>query len=325
MYKICIVGGGQIGSRHLQGLAPVNLPVEIFVVDPSQKSLDTAQQRLHAVASREFVEKVHYLKSLEGLPDVLDLCIVATNSHVRYGVMNFLLRSRDIKNYVLEKVVFQSSEQFEEMLPRIEFAGARAWVNCPRRMYPGYHDLKQRLAMEKRLHIEVAGGDWGLGCNAIHYLDLLAYLSDSADYTIDSSQLEPRIYPSKRDGYVEFSGTLTAQLHNGNKIFLISKVGSDSINRLVFKSEKITVVVDEVGRKIEWSSSEQSGDADIVPFESRFQSQLTYQFAQDILRTETCSLPTLEESSRIHKPLLDAFLQHLNRYSDEFFDHCPIT
>ena len=45
MHQIAIIGAGQLGSRHLQGLAKLQLPCQVHVVDPSPKSLEVARQR----------------------------------------------------------------------------------------------------------------------------------------------------------------------------------------------------------------------------------------------------------------------------------------
>ena len=37
MKKVIIIGAGQIGSRHLQALAAIKTPLDIYVVDPTEK------------------------------------------------------------------------------------------------------------------------------------------------------------------------------------------------------------------------------------------------------------------------------------------------
>ena len=43
--NIAIIGGGQIGSRHLQGLAKLSKQFQIYVVDPDKQALSIAKQR----------------------------------------------------------------------------------------------------------------------------------------------------------------------------------------------------------------------------------------------------------------------------------------
>ena len=59
MYQLAVIGAGQLGSRHLQGLAKANLEAEIWVVDVSQESLNIAQSRYNEVKSDKM--KVHFI------------------------------------------------------------------------------------------------------------------------------------------------------------------------------------------------------------------------------------------------------------------------
>ena len=45
-YTIVLVGSGNIGSRHLQGLAKLNLYINLITIDKSDASLDLAKSRL---------------------------------------------------------------------------------------------------------------------------------------------------------------------------------------------------------------------------------------------------------------------------------------
>ncbi|NJM62856.1 MAG: alpha/beta hydrolase [Oscillatoriales cyanobacterium RU_3_3] len=59
---------------------------------------------------------------------------------------------------------------------RLAAAGVKTWVNCPRRMQPAYHKLRQDLHGHSPITMRVVGGGWGLACNGIHFLDLAAFL-----------------------------------------------------------------------------------------------------------------------------------------------------
>lgn len=54
----------------------------------------------------------------------------------------------------------------------------------------------------------MVGGDWGLGCNAIHFLDLLTFFTGKVDFELDVSHLDSEIRVSKRERFVEFTGCL---------------------------------------------------------------------------------------------------------------------
>ena len=48
--NIAIIGAGQLGSRHLQGLKKAQLPMNIFVLDASEESLTICEQRYNETA-----------------------------------------------------------------------------------------------------------------------------------------------------------------------------------------------------------------------------------------------------------------------------------
>ena len=56
--SIAIIGGGQLGSRHLQGLAMSSKHYRINVVDPNKKALAIAKQRYFEVSKKQNVRVV---------------------------------------------------------------------------------------------------------------------------------------------------------------------------------------------------------------------------------------------------------------------------
>ena len=66
-YKIFIIGAGQIGSRHLQALRAVRIPLKISVIDPSTESLDLAKQRYEEMPKGKIEHQVLYL----GIEDII--------------------------------------------------------------------------------------------------------------------------------------------------------------------------------------------------------------------------------------------------------------
>ena len=59
--KIAIIGAGQLGSRHLQGLAQCNFDISIEVVEPYDLSRETAKKRYEEIGHNNFVKKLIFL------------------------------------------------------------------------------------------------------------------------------------------------------------------------------------------------------------------------------------------------------------------------
>ena len=51
MKQVAVIGAGQLGSRHLQGLKVASSPMEITVMDSNEDSLKIAKERYDAVSS----------------------------------------------------------------------------------------------------------------------------------------------------------------------------------------------------------------------------------------------------------------------------------
>jgi pyrroline-5-carboxylate reductase len=91
MYNIAIIGAGELGSRHLQGLKLAKVEMSIYVIDPNANSLKQSQERYDQVAANLMVIAISFLSNLNQLPENLDLVIIATSSIVRANVTKSLL------------------------------------------------------------------------------------------------------------------------------------------------------------------------------------------------------------------------------------------
>lgn len=158
MFNITIIGAGQLGSRHLQGLALIDIPVNIQVLDTSLTSLEVAKERYNQMALNDSIKSISFLQSIDDLPTKLDLVIIATNANVRCFIIKELLAKRTVSDFVLEKVVFQNVSDFEDVTKLFADKGIKAWVNCPRRMFPFYKELKSKLSNDGPISISVQGG-----------------------------------------------------------------------------------------------------------------------------------------------------------------------
>ena len=101
MLNIAIIGCGQIGSRHLQGLKTISGGANIYLVDVSAQSIDTALRRFH---ERNMGDKFSLQVRLINQIDVdIDCAIISTDSSARSFVTNQLLRHTNVKNIIFEK------------------------------------------------------------------------------------------------------------------------------------------------------------------------------------------------------------------------------
>lgn len=322
MYSIAIIGAGQLGSRHLQGLKTVQLDVKIEVVDTSDESLALARERYEEIAENFHIREISFIKSIKELSEELDLVIIATGSAPRYAITTELIKLKKIKNILFEKVLFQEIEDYfniEELLAKNHI---HAWVNCPRRMYGFYNELKERFSGSKQLLFNVSGGDWGLGCNSIHFIDCLAFISGARQFTINTSALDKVSYSSKRAGYTEFSGILSAVSERGDILSLISPIGNTSPIITTIQGNKFSVIIDETNRLLH---SFENGKWETKAIQVQYQSQLTGIAAEQILLHGISQLTPYAESKLLHLAFIKPLLAFYNEITGIESKICPIT
>jgi len=129
MKNVVIVGAGQLGSRHLQALAAVDIPMQIYVIDPSEDSLSVAVERFNAVNTKRQSSLTTY-STYESLPEHLDLAIISTSANVRLHVIQTLIEKCTITNGFLEKVLFQNLNEYKRAIP-FPINASTTLPNCP--------------------------------------------------------------------------------------------------------------------------------------------------------------------------------------------------
>ena len=303
--SILLIGAGQLGSRYLQGLAALKEPSAITVVDPSEASLAIARERLEQVPKAS-AHAVQFETSLENTPQLLDLVMVVTPAHCRANVTIEVARCCQAKAWILEKVLSQNNEQLDQIGLALANNG-QTWVNTPRRLMVWHKSIRSRLMSTGRgaLHVRVSGGSWGMACNAIHFIDLVAWWSGATVKSVDTEGLG-RWVQSKRVGFQEVFGILQVAYTDGSQLELYCHSGDEPT--------QITVATPHGDWLIEESSGKVTGSGgQDLRGRLNFQSELTAPLVEQILQEGSCDLPTLVESMAQHRPFLNALMKHWNK------------
>ena len=292
MDRIFLIGAGNLGSRHLQGLCLLPYKTHITLVDPSEQSLATAVSRAKEVDPKSRHE-IDCLKDISDMASNYDFGIIATSSNVRFNVLKQLETKKvKVPYIVLEKVLFQNIDELAGAEAILQNLGSKAWVNCPRRLSPSYQNLKKKLQNKKWKSFNVTGNDWGLGSNTIHFLDLFQFLSGDTLKTMDTSGLEPEIFPASRPGFVEFYGVLSG-LSRGGVQYIINC--SHFPQDIVVRIETIDGVfeINESKKIIKSPQGEES-------FDMENQSGLTHKIWEELKNDQSSVLTTYSESKELH-------------------------
>jgi len=319
-----IIGAGQLGSRHLQGLLKAEYDQTIYVLDPSPDSLDLSHIRAGEISNKH---QVRYVLDWNELPHVFDLVIIATGAHVRRNITVQLLENYKVSYIVFEKVLFQDIESYNIVEGLLDKTGTKAWVNHPRRMWKHFQEIKETIASNSEsVAICIHGGNWGLACNALHYIDLCVFLSGSSLKELDMEWVENEILESKRLNCIELVGTIKGQLQNRGTFTITSFPGEIGDVTVSISTETMRWIIQE-GRaeKIITISKKNNFEPESTIYKTLFQSSLSNRIFEELVRTGDCELTKYAESMDTHVKFIDVTLDKYNKIAGINSKICPIT
>jgi len=196
-FKVLIIGAGQIGSRHLQGVLKSTYRLNITLVDPSLKSLKLSKLRASEIKFGNSESKINYRQNLPKNKN-FEICIISTNADVRAEVTKNFLKHCQTKHIIFEKILFQKDLDFDDISKLIDKFNIKTWVNLPRRNYCAYQEIKDKMDTDKSIKVIINGSSWGMACNSIHFIDLFAYLTNISEPKIIKASFSDNLLESKR-------------------------------------------------------------------------------------------------------------------------------
>lgn len=314
-YNIVIVGAGQLGSRYLQGLAAYSDPLNIQVIDISNGSLDRAKEIWEKTANADS-HALQLSNNFESIPAQTDLAIISTGADVRESIVSLLVKKSNVDNWLLEKVLAQSTASVNRIESLIGDR-SKAWVNTYFRTMDWFKDIRER-STPGPIEMKVIGGSWGIGCNGIHFLDFAAWWSGEEITNINNSGLLPKWYPAKRKGFLEVNGTLLATFSDGSTVELIShELVEHFVIKVKTKAEEWT---------IDWEHKLATrNDGFVLLGKIPYQSEMTNDIVADIILRQESRLPNLQMSAKLHRPFLDSLVNHWNKTYSDNKENVPIT
>lgn len=323
MQTVAIIGAGAIGYRHYQSVLNCKDKLAIYVVDPNLDVLCTAEEYFNSLPSANG-KSAFFVSDVSALPQQIDLAIVATTSKIRAQII-LSLAVKTVRYFLLEKVLFTDLADYKTISDFLMERDIAAWVNCHLRTREGHKKVAESFQKDPLIGACIIGGDWGLGCNAIHNIDYLSYLCGDAPLTsVDCTLLDNTLSESKRGGYIEFTGTLSGIIDGRVPFSFISNAGSQTPPKVYLTGARHScVLIPHKG--IAYIIDDEAKTASQIPLPMLYQSQMTNSVVDAILETGSCDLPTYEMSAKLHLPLLKALLVKQNKITGEESQSCNIT
>lgn len=319
---VAVIGCGNIGSRCLQAIAGLGPNVTAYAVEPFEAAIAIARKRYEEVASKES-PPISYLSEIKELPREINLALIATCADIRLSVASALLDHASVQHLILEKFLFQRFSEYQEMAHLIDTNAVSCSVNLVRRSWPGYQSLRNLFVDGEPVEMHVTGKDFRLASNAIHLLDLYAYISGQHVDALDGSGLTGSSASSHRQDYREVYGTLRGQTENGGNLSLSSYASGEVPFTVQFSSPSVHCIVHEGEGRMRIAGAGTGGKWNDLPFQGLYMSEMAPVFAA-LLNGQPCALPVFSDTAPDHIALIEV----LNRYwfGDDWKEFpCPVT
>lgn len=312
MKNIVSVGFGGMGCRHTQSLLGVSPELNIYIVEPNLTVFKENEARIGAKPGR-----LKHVTSIDAIDEQIDFAVIATSAFPRFEIMKQLL-NKGVAKFLVEKVVFQSAEQFREIITLLEKNNAQAYCNFVNRYFNNYQEIKSRINEKSNITMTVIGGEFGLGCNALHYVDLFEYLTGKTASLTASSLVKSDLKNRRGDRYKEVLGQLAWSNDSGDKLSILSDANRNGGNEVVITfDEEVNVLNEETLRHFQ----SVGGNIEDKAFELKYTSSLTKVIYEDILNNSIV-LPTIQETESCHVQYFEVINQALGLKPT---DICPIT
>lgn len=306
MKNFIIIGLGKLGVRHLQGLLSSGTSAKIYCVEISPLAIEDAKEKASEVIHDS--ELIFLNEIPEGIN--FQIAIQATNSCQRYALSKKLLETNAVEHLIIEKVIFTQANEYGLFLAVLEQSKTNCWVNHVRRLYPHYQEIQKKLDSKLPVSGSVSGSGWGLASNALHFIDLFQFLSQSKVIEINTEGLKD-FYPAKRKGYMEINGLLRVKFQNSSTLFIycgeadfngISINFTNGNNHYYINEGQANIMSDAVNNPIK----------NIRPL---MVTQTTSDITKELLLSQKCNLPSYMNIQETHELFLKSLSQHFQATS----------
>jgi len=304
-FRILVCGCGKLGTRYLEGLLNFNCESEIYVYDFSIESINNSKKNLEKLTNK-YLHKFIFSDNILDLPKGYDLVILSTTAKNRSNLIEMLNDNFVIQNWLIEKVLAQSTLEISIIQETLKNK-RNVFVNTPRRTWTLYEKLKEKLNQDISSKMKIIGS-FGLACNAIHFIDLFAWLTGEELLSINCENLDKFWMESKRNDFWEVNGVMTATFSKGSFLVIDSKMSNEKFKISLTNSTEYFIDADN-------GVIYENGNL-IIKEKIPLQSDLTPIIVDLILNKGFCYLPTLAESALLHKPFLDNLQIHWNHYNN---------
>ena len=304
--NVAVIGCGQLGRRHIQGLGLSSSEINVHIYDVNKESLKTCVTFAEEIADDISNLHLSYFDNIAPLGaavSTFDLVIISSTATARPSQIKTLKSSMLSKAWLLEKPICQSPDELDELIDLTK--DMTVWINHLRRAVPWYQALKKEYFAGQKMNINFAGPDIGIGSNISHFIDLVNFMTCAIPVSVDSSGLSNKWHDAKRQGFKEINGEINLQFSDGSSMRLVSH------NDLI--DFKITGDFPLTGKRfvIEEDKGIVSHNGELIEVRQMpFQSQLTGTLFDQIDKQGVSDLTPFSVAADCYRVVISSLLDH---------------
>ena len=303
--NIAVIGCGQLGRRHIQGLGKSNKRIKVHVYDISQESLNICKEFILDIA--EEISNLDFvffddLKLIGSAVFKYDLIIVASTANQRSTQLGKMVSLMQSRHWLIEKPLSQSPKELDELNSLLPSKGV--WINHIRRFIVWHQNLQDIFCKKKIHEVVVTGPKIGIGCNVSHFVDLVNFWTSQMPVSVDVSGLNSEWHDSDRFGFKEIDGSIKINFSDGLALLIVSDNSfSNRIIKGTYDSNKTFAIDENHGTITIDGVKTQVGR---MPF----QSELTGLVFDQIDQTDRSVLTPYPIAADCYRPVIEALLNH---------------
>ena len=317
--KSLVVGVGNIGLRHIQGLSKLDEKnINIYLFDISKQYLSRFKNEIN-----DLKKKVNFFfisGDFESIKNInFDITIISTTADSRVKSLLLILNKINTKLILLEKPICHSINDLN-LLQNI--SSKKIFINFPRRYCDWHIKIKNKIQKDyphEILNVLITGKNLGIACNISHYVDLINMWTKCYPLSVNNSYLG-NWKNSKRKGFYEVEGSIQIFFQNNHKLELFSDNKYDALKISIYNksNKKICTINDNKGyAKFE--------DEETIYGEIKFQSESTNKLYTILTKEKKHDICNLDLAIKCYDKILNSLIDHWNKKNNSNVEQIMIT
>jgi len=317
--KSLVVGLGNIGLRHIQGLSKLDEKnINIYLFDISKQYLSRFKNEIN-----DLKKKVNFFfisGDFESIKNInFDITIISTTADMRVKSLLLILNKINTKLILLEKPICHSINDLN-LLQNI--SSKKIFINFPRRYCDWHIKIKNKIQKDyphEILNVLITGKNLGIACNISHYVDLINMWTKCYPLSVNNSYLG-NWKNSKRKGFYEVEGSIQIFFQNNHKLELFSDNKYDELKISIYNksNKKICTINDNKGyAKFE--------DEETIYGKIKFQSESTNKLYIILTKEKKHDICNLDLAIKCYDKILNSLIDHWNKKNNSNVEQIMIT